>query len=148
MEKFFKGIPGSGKIAFGSALIYIKSNIIIPKYSITPGGDSIEIEIEKLESALLKTRNQLEALKTDLQESQSAIETGYIDTTIMMLEDPLIKERVTEKIKESFSQEITNANEDAFLEQIAQAEKKAEKLKDNINLTIEKEFTKIMIAAE
>ena len=53
-----------------------------------------------------------------------------------------------EKIKESFSQEITNANEDAFLEQIAQAEKKAEKLKDNINLTIEKEFTKIMTAAE
>lgn len=102
MEMFFKGIPGSGKIAFGSALVFIKSNIIIPKYSISPGGNSIENEIEKLESALLKTRNQLEALKTDLQESQSAIETGYIESTIMMLEDPLIKERVTEKIKESY----------------------------------------------
>ncbi|MCK4803498.1 MAG: phosphoenolpyruvate--protein phosphotransferase [Spirochaetes bacterium] len=102
MEKFFKGIPGSGKIAFGSALVFIKSNIIIPKYSISPGSNSIETEIEKLESALLKTRNQLEALKTDLQESQSAIETGYIESTIMMLEDPLIKERVTEKIKESY----------------------------------------------
>ena len=65
MEKFFKGIPGSGKIAFGSALVFIKSNIIIPKYSISPGGNSIENEIEKLESALLKTRNQLEALKLD-----------------------------------------------------------------------------------
>ncbi len=102
MENFFKGIPGSGKIAFGSALVFIKSNIIIPKYSISPGGNSIENEIEKLESALLKTRNQLEALKLDLQESQSAIETGYIESTIMMLEDPLIKERVTEKIKESY----------------------------------------------
>ncbi len=102
MEKFFKGIPGSGKIAFGSALVFIKSNIIIPKYSISPGSNSIENEIEKLEFALLKTRNQLEALKTDLQESQSAIETGYIESTIMMLEDPLIKERVTEKIKESY----------------------------------------------
>ncbi len=53
-----------------------------------------------------------------------------------------------EKIKESFVQKIANANEDAFIAQIAQAEKKAEKLKDNINLTIEKELTKIMTTAE
>ncbi len=101
MEKFFKGIPGSGGIAIGSAIVLMKSNIFIPKYTIAGDDESVERELTKLENALMKTRNQLEELRDDLSQKHSALETGYIDTTIMMLEDPLIKEKVTEKLSQT-----------------------------------------------
>ena len=94
METFFKGIPGSGGIAIGSAIVLMKSNIFIPKYTIAANAESVEKELAKLENALMKTRNQLEGLRDDLSLKHSALETGYIDTSILMLEDPLIKEKV------------------------------------------------------
>ncbi len=102
MEKFYKGIPGSRRIAVGKAIVLLKSNIIIPRYPIAPNVESIASEIEKLEEALKKTKDQLEDLKKELLRSQSTLETGYLDTTIMMLEDPTVKERVTEKIEQSY----------------------------------------------
>ena len=49
-----------------------------------------------------KIRDNLENLKKELLQSQSTLETGYLDTTILMLEDPTVKERVTEKIEQSY----------------------------------------------
>ncbi len=102
MEKIYKGIPGSGKIAFGNAIVFLKSNIFIPRYNIQQDNKSVNQEIDKLESALMKTKNQLEELKSDLKKNHSTLETGYIDTTILMLEDPLIREKVTKRIIESY----------------------------------------------
>jgi len=102
MEKFFKGIPGSGGIAIGNAVVFSKSNILIPKYTIKPTTESIEKEIDKLEVALEKTRIQLENLKNELESKHSQLETGYLDTTILMLEDPMLRNRIMEKIKESY----------------------------------------------
>ena len=101
MEKFFKGIPGSGGIAIGSAIVLMKSNIFIPKYTIAGDDKSVKKELAKLENALMKTRNQLEELRDDLSQRHSALETGFIDISIMMLEDPLIKEKVTEKLSQT-----------------------------------------------
>jgi len=102
MERFFKGIPGSGGIAIGEAVVILKSNIIIPRYTIDNKRTSIESEIEKLENALAKTKKELEELKNQLILSKSSVETGYLDTTILMLDDPVIRQRVTEKIHESY----------------------------------------------
>ena len=88
MEKFFKGIPGSGGIAIGSAIVLMKSNVFLPKYTISSNAKSIKSEMARLENALIETRHQLEELRDDLSQKHSALETGYIDTTIMMLEDP------------------------------------------------------------
>lgn len=102
MERFYKGVPGSGSIAFGNAIVFRKSNIFIPRYDIAKDDNSVGQEIEKLESALMITKNELEELKSDLKKHHSALETGYIDTTILMLDDPLIREKVTNRIIESY----------------------------------------------
>jgi len=102
MEKFLKGIPGSGGFAIGSAVVFSKSNILIPKYTIKKTAESIEKEIDKLETALNKTRNQLDNLKKELESKHSPLETGYLDTTILMLEDPILRNRVMEKLKQSY----------------------------------------------
>jgi phosphotransferase system enzyme I (PtsI) len=102
MERFFKGIPGSGRIAFGKAVVFLKSNIFIPRYRIKQDPKTVEQEIGKLEAALMKTKNELEELKLDLQKDHSPLETGYIDTTILMLDDPLIKEKVSNHIISSY----------------------------------------------
>ncbi len=102
MEIFYKGIPGSGSIAMGTAVVFLKSNLFVPRYSIARNGESIQKEIDKLETALEKTKDQLEELKNELIQNQSPLETGYLDTTILMLDDPLIRERVAGKLSESF----------------------------------------------
>lgn len=102
MERFYKGIPGSGRIAFGNAIVFRKANIFIPRYSIKKDRETVDQEIEKLETALINTKNELEELKLDLKKDHSALETGYIDTTILMLDDPLIREKVTNRIINSY----------------------------------------------
>ncbi len=100
MEQFLRGIPASGGIAIGEAAVFVKPNLYIPKYTIDGGEQSVESEIDKLENALLKTRNELEGLKQDL--SKTALETGYLDSTILMLEDPTLKKRVADRIEQSY----------------------------------------------
>jgi phosphotransferase system enzyme I (PtsI) len=102
MERFYKGIPGSGRIAFGTAIVILQSNIFIPRYRIERDVATVDREIAKFEYAVMKTKNQLEELKTDLKKDRSPLETGYIDTTILMLEDPLIREKVATRIVETY----------------------------------------------
>ncbi len=102
MEQFYKGIPASGRIAIGTAIVLKRSNLFIPKYNIKRNGDSIEKELKKLETALGQTKRQFDSLRNDLKEDTGAFETGYIDAAILMLEDPLLKERVTTELKKSY----------------------------------------------
>jgi len=102
MEKFYRGIPGFKSIAIGNAVVLVKSNIFIPRYKIEQSDVNIEKEIEKLEVALLITRNQLEKLKYDIKKNHSSLETGYLDATMLFLEDPLMKKKITTKIKDSY----------------------------------------------
>ncbi len=102
MEKFFKGIPVSGRVAVGNAVVFLRSNIFIPRYKINENSETIDREIEKLENALQKTKEELKKLKKEIKETHSSFETGYIDTSILMLEDPLVKEKVLEKLRENY----------------------------------------------
>ncbi len=102
MEIFYKGIPGSRRIAVGQAIVLLKSNILVPHYTVDRSSKAIDCEIHKLETALMKTKKQLEGLKNELLLRKSTLETGYLDSTILMLEDPTIRENVTEKIKQSY----------------------------------------------
>ncbi len=102
MERFYKGIAVSGRIAVGNAVVFLRSNIFIPRYKINGKSETIDREIEKLEKALQKTKEELKRLKKEIKESHSTFETGYIDTSILMLEDPMVKDKVLEKLKESY----------------------------------------------
>ncbi len=102
MEKFFKGIPASGRIAIGQAVVLLKANIFIPKYQIKKSSSSIKSELEKLNTALMKTRDEILYLKKEIDQGQSALKKGYLDSTLLMIEDPLVNKKVTEKITESY----------------------------------------------
>jgi phosphotransferase system enzyme I (PtsI) len=102
MEKFFRGIPGSRRIAIGKAVVLLKPALPIPRYPINKDVETIDEEIDKLENALLKTKNELESLKSELEHQRTAVETEYLNSSILMLDDPTIKERVSEKIRESY----------------------------------------------
>ena len=102
METYYKGVAGSRRIAIGRAIVLLNSNLMIPHYTIERSSRAIEREIHKLDTALVKTKKQLEVLKNELIQKQSTLETGYLDSTILMLEDPTIHENVREKITQSY----------------------------------------------
>ena len=102
METYYKGVAGSRRIAIGNAIVLRKSNLIIPRYSIEHNSTAVENEINKLNTALLHTKKQLEILKSELIQNQSTLETGYLDSAILMLEDPTLHENVKEKITQSY----------------------------------------------
>jgi phosphotransferase system enzyme I (PtsI) len=102
MEKFFRGIPGSRIVATGKAVVLLKPTLLIPRYRISQNVETIDKEIDKLENALLKTKNELEALKSEIEHQRTTVETEYLDSSILMLDDPTIKQRVSEKIRESY----------------------------------------------
>jgi phosphotransferase system enzyme I (PtsI) len=102
MEKFLRGIPGSRIIATGKAVVLLKPALLIPRYAISQNVETIDQEINKLENALLKTKNELETLKSEIEQQRTSVETEYLDSSILMLDDPTIKQRVNEKIGESY----------------------------------------------
>ena len=102
MEQFYRGIPASGRIAIGTAIVLQRSNLYIPKYNIKRNSDSIENELKKLETALGDTKKQFELIRTDFKDDFGAFETGYIDAAILMLDDPLLMERVTTALKKLY----------------------------------------------
>lgn len=102
MERFYKGIPVSGRVAVGNAVVFLRSNIFIPRYIINKTSTSIDKEIEKLENALHKTKEELQKLKNEIKKTHTTFETGYLDTSILLLDDPMLKEMVLEKLKENY----------------------------------------------
>jgi phosphotransferase system enzyme I (PtsI) len=102
MELFLKGIPASGGIAIGEAVVYHRTNIHIPKYTINRDVQTIDEEIQKLEAALLLTRNNLESLREELDTGKTSLEKAYLDSTILMIDDPTIRDRVSKKIRDSY----------------------------------------------
>ena len=85
MEKFYRGISGFKNVAIGKAVVFIRHNFFIPRYSIKQSDENIKQEIEKLENALLTTKMQLEKLKLDLKTNDSSLETGYLDASMLFL---------------------------------------------------------------
>lgn len=76
---------------------------------------------------------ELDQIKEIQKEAKKIIEEAYIKA---------------KEIEESKAKEISTANEDAFLESIAQAEKKAEKLQETYKIDLEAEIQKILQTAE
>ncbi len=91
-----KGIPASPGIVTGKAFLYIDDNPPIPKYDIS--SSSIPLELERFEEAQRKAIRELELLKqrTDGEMSQETM--GVLDSHLMLLQDPEVKDRIVEAI--------------------------------------------------
>ncbi|MFO8064541.1 MAG: phosphoenolpyruvate--protein phosphotransferase [Spirochaetia bacterium] len=82
----FHGISASPGIAIGKAFVYLDDNLRVPKYQV----DLSEVtkELERFQTAVLKAREELEQLRNDASGGAHAGNAGFLDSHLMMLEDP------------------------------------------------------------
>jgi phosphotransferase system enzyme I (PtsI) len=80
------GISASPGIAIGTAFLYLEDNPRVPKYEV--GLDDVAAELERFQTAVHRAREELEALRRRAAESDTRENAGFLDSHLMMLEDP------------------------------------------------------------
>ena len=91
-----KGIPASPGIVTGKAFLYIDDNPPIPKYDISPA--IIPLELERFEEAQRKAICELELLKERTGSEMSEETLGVIDSHLLLLQDPEVRERIEKEL--------------------------------------------------
>jgi len=91
-----KGIPASPGIVTGKAFLYIDDNPPIPKYDISPA--IIPLELERFEEAQRKAIRELELLKERTGSEMSEETLGVLDSHLMLLQDPEVRERIEKEL--------------------------------------------------
>jgi phosphoenolpyruvate-protein phosphotransferase (PTS system enzyme I) len=92
-EKILRGIPVSAGVCRGKILVLDKTRHAIERHDLTEA--DVAGEINRLQKALVETRQQLQDVQRQLAESLGAEEAGIFDAHLLVLEDPsLIDEAV------------------------------------------------------
>ncbi|NDE82048.1 MAG: phosphoenolpyruvate--protein phosphotransferase [Chlamydiia bacterium] len=124
LEFRIQGAPVSEGIAIGTSFfIDLAIDEVIPEFAIK--ASQVAYEITRYRDALSSCKIELTYLKQSLQKEGSLEAIDIIDTHILMLEDPLIKENVEEKIRV-----VKRNTESVFSTVIRDYEKKFSKMKD------------------
>lgn len=92
-----QGIGVSPGIAIGPALVLERRLSHVPKVDLPP--ERVELEIERLESALATAREQLRAIEAKAGAELGSGIAHIIDAQRMMLEDASFLERIRERIR-------------------------------------------------
>ncbi|HRR06800.1 MAG TPA: phosphoenolpyruvate-utilizing N-terminal domain-containing protein, partial [Victivallales bacterium] len=87
-EIILKGIPASGGIAIGQALVISKAKIIIEEREIN--SSDIPLEIERLHNALNETRKEIEIFQEKLKNVLGEKESKIFDAHISILNDKIL----------------------------------------------------------
>ena len=92
-----KGIPASGGIAIGSAYLWTKEELVVPKQIISD--DQIATQIQLFEEALIKTRREILNLQKKIADEMGQDEAEIFDAHLLILEDRTIIEEVISQLK-------------------------------------------------
>lgn len=98
-----KGIAASNGIVIGKAFVINDAKPELPKYDIPPGQK--DQEMTRLNRAMIKTKKQLEDIRTNLAAKTGEEEAAIFDAHLMLLEDPMLAEAITEKIAQGCNAE-------------------------------------------
>jgi phosphotransferase system enzyme I (PtsI) len=98
-EKIFRGIPVSGGVCRGKIVVLGKARPSIGKAHLTDG--ELPEEINRLEKALLQTRQQILEVQRKVVEGMGAQEGGIFDAHLLVLEDRTLLDEVIRVIQES-----------------------------------------------
>lgn len=94
-EIVLKGTAASAGVADGKALLYLKKDLDVPSYDLSP--DAVEQEIKRFDHAIIRTRQQITEVRNKVAASLSEGEARIFDAHLMVLEDnALIEEVITE----------------------------------------------------
>lgn len=98
MSMTLQGTGVARGIAIGYVHILHRGHIDIPEYSIEK--KLIESEVKRLEDAVIQAKQQLREIKKHIPENTSVDIAAFIDTHLLMLEDPVLAHEPVRLIKE------------------------------------------------
>jgi len=108
-ERELKGISVSKGIAYGEAFVMLRREVETPVYQIKESDKPAEIE--RFQNAILKTRADIQKLKTELSESVGEAEAAIFDAHLLVLEDSaIINETLSSFKRENFNIEYCYSN--------------------------------------
>jgi phosphotransferase system enzyme I (PtsI) len=97
-EKVYRGIPVSAGVCRGKLLVLDKPRHAIEKRELTEA--DIPGELNRLQQALLKTREQLQEVQRQLTQSLGAGQASIFDAHLLVLEDPSVIDEVVRVIQQ------------------------------------------------
>src|ERR1700733_16121421 len=130
-QEVYKGTAVSPGIAIGPLLLLYADEHIIRKRRIRP--EDVPGEIARFEAALLKTRQQIQAIRNQLASSIGEADASIFDAHILLLEDTSLIESVKEHLQSrlvnvdyayeqvvrSYTRKMRELDEDYFRERAA-----------------------------
>ncbi|CDE83073.1 phosphoenolpyruvate-protein phosphotransferase [Coraliomargarita sp. CAG:312] len=87
-ERELSGLSVSNGIAHGEAFVMLQRDVQTPVYEVRDSDKSAEIE--RFQNAIIKTRKDLETVKSELSDSVGEAEASIFDAHILVLEDVAI----------------------------------------------------------
>ncbi len=97
-EKILRGIAVSGGVCRGKILLLSKAREAVPRLQISEPG--LPLEIQRLEQALTRTRQQLLEVQRKVNEAMGAKDASIFDAHLLVLEDPTLIDEVTRVIQQ------------------------------------------------
>ena len=108
-ERELKGLPVSKGIAQGEAFVMLRRELETPVYEIRDSDKPAEIE--RFQNAILKTRADIQQIKSELSETVGDAESGIFDAHLLVLEDvAIMQETLATFQKEHFNIEYCYSN--------------------------------------
>jgi len=96
--RIMKGIPASPGISIGKVFLYSTQTLNVPSYSIDE--EEVAGEIVRFNNAIDKVQQDLEELVEITRETAGKKDLEIIETHLMMIEDPDLKNQITQGIAE------------------------------------------------
>src|SRR6266568_5980176 len=97
-EKLFRGIAVSGGVCRGKILVLAPSHPVISRQSVSEAG--LAEEINRLEKALVQTRQQILEVQKKVSHKMGAQEGSIFDAHLLVLEDRTLLDEVARVIQE------------------------------------------------
>jgi len=97
-ERTFRGIPVSAGVVRGKVLVITTSRDTVPQRSISE--DGIPAEMQRLEQALIQTRQEILAVQQKVADNLGAADANIFDAHLLVLEDPTLLDETTRLMRE------------------------------------------------
>ncbi len=98
MMKEFHGISASPGIVISTAFLYNEESFTVPRYSIS--ADAVENELARYHRAIQAASEELFDLKKKITREYSQEEARFLDSHILMLNDPMFRDQVVERLEQ------------------------------------------------
>lgn len=98
-EIILRGTAASAGVADGKALLYLQKELDVPSYDLSP--DSVELEIQHFDQAILKTRNQIAEIRNKVAVSLGEGEARIFDAHLLVLEDNALLDEVISELRKT-----------------------------------------------